>query len=234
MSTIHRNDIDIYIVKDDTSKFYGFVTAQGDYDYEKIKELGTVTDKEHGLYYSQVPFRHADVIGIIVLQKKADYVSPFHNPIGGGKIIVSWKPASTFKFVKDSEDMNQEEAIKQLSSMLEVDGRRLIVRRVAEQTFITATLDAAIEKNKIIIEATHGGSVNNSYGYPAMTEGIVVVASPTGDVWVAGTRLPANKVTLAGVFRSCTGYTGLFDRRFSDESESEIREKFLKHIGVIE
>lgn len=104
---------------------------------------------------------------------------------------------------------------------------RLRVRRINEIALAQRALEAAKTEGKIKIFATHGGSVNNSYGYPADTEGAVCVAWPTGEATVRVVRLPANKVTQSGVFFAVTGFRGLFDARCSDQTKSQIRNDFL-------
>lgn len=108
--------------------------------------------------------------------------------------------------------------------------RRLKVRRVDENRQIQQTLETARETGKPSIRATHGGSVANCYGYRADTEGCVTVAFPDGFVWQRIYRLPANKVTLSGVFQTCTGYRGLFDDRFSAARKNLIRKELLNSI----
>jgi hypothetical protein len=92
---------------------------------------------------------------------------------------------------------------------------RLRVRRVNEADAITYVTKTAAETGKPHLRAAHGGSVANAYNYPASTEGCVAVGFPDGSYWCYVTRLPANKVTLSGVFAAATGIRGAFDRRFS-------------------
>lgn len=107
---------------------------------------------------------------------------------------------------------------------------RLIKRRVNEQALIDNAVQSAKESGKTIILADHGGSVANAYGFPAETEGCVAVATPEGQTWCRVVRLPANKVTLGGVFFAVTGFRGLFDNRFSTAKKAEVRRKFLSTI----
>lgn len=66
----------------------------------------------------------------------------------------------------------------------------------------------AVTANKWRSRAWHGGGVANKYGYPAETEAMVAVASPTGRVAVWWSRLPANKVTTFGAaFAALSGAT---------------------------
>lgn len=65
-------------------------------------------------------------------------------------------------------------------------------------------------------EVVHGGSVCNTYGYPAETEGCVIVASPRGTAHVIVRRLPANKVTARGVVATCLGSDSAWCARFDD------------------
>ncbi len=104
---------------------------------------------------------------------------------------------------------------------------RLRVRRVNEKSILNSVIAAAEAEGRPKIHATHGGGVANSYGYPADTEGVVAVGFPDGSGWVKVARLPANKVSLGGVFRRCTGFSGLFDDRFSKKTKAEVRRAFL-------
>lgn len=88
-----------------------------------------------------------------------------------------------------------------------------LVREVAE--------DAAKSKHGRAYIVQHGGTVCNSYGYPAATEAVVVVAirDESGEVNVAvyATQIRANKATLGGVMSNCLGYAfaPVCDDRFS-------------------
>lgn len=81
--------------------------------------------------------------------------------------------------------------------------------------------------------ADHGGSVRNSYGYPAKTEGAVAVGLPDGRGYVCVDRLPANKVTLGGVFRTITGFSGLFDARFGWNKKAEAKAGFVAFVQTV-
>lgn len=105
---------------------------------------------------------------------------------------------------------------------------RLRVRRVNENSIVAEAIAAAKEKGRPVIFARHGGSVANKYGYPAETEGAVCIAWPDGSARVSIVRLPANKVSLSGVFHAVTGFRGLFDDRFSNSKKAEVRKEFLE------
>lgn len=106
----------------------------------------------------------------------------------------------------------------------------LRVRKIATQQVIQRAIDSAQKQGLCVIRASHGGSVPNSYAYPAKTEGLVVVAWPDGRYWARLDTLPANKVTLSGVFFKLTGYRGLFDNRFGDVKKNEVRKQFIASI----
>lgn len=101
------------------------------------------------------------------------------------------------------------------------------VRRVNEDGQVEKAKELAAKEGKVIICVNHGGSVANAYKYPAKTEGVVTVAWPDGSVWQDMALLPANKVTLSGVFATITGFRGLFDNRFSAEKKKSVRTQFL-------
>jgi len=90
----------------------------------------------------------------------------------------------------------------------------------------------AAETNQPVMIARHGGSVCNSYGYPADTEGAVVVAIPhDGAVVVAcyATQLAANKVTLSGVAATAVGNFArpLWDARHNSEAKNAAKSKLI-------
>lgn len=82
-------------------------------------------------------------------------------------------------------------------------GPRLRVRRVDEREAMRSCVVAALAKpGHVAAAAHHGGSVANSYGWPAETEAVVALAVVVdGWLWIAmdSGRLPANKVTRYGV-----------------------------------
>lgn len=78
----------------------------------------------------------------------------------------------------------------------------------------------AIRDDKFTIRAYHGGSVPNSYGYDAVTDGAVCMSHVSHEtnmlftcIWLD--ELPANKVTLRGV-GELFGYGDLFDGRVTN------------------
>lgn len=100
---------------------------------------------------------------------------------------------------------------------------RLKVRRVDENQATQEALQLAKETGKAQVHISHGGSVANSYRYPAETEGCVVIAFPTGSFLCRVERLPANKVSDSGVFAKITGYRGYADLRFSADAAFEAK-----------
>jgi len=109
--------------------------------------------------------------------------------------------------------------------------RRLRVRRVSEKALANRAITLAMEKGRAVILADHGGGVANKYGYPAETEGVVVVGYPDGTAVGKVVRLPANKVTLSGVFAAISGLRGLFDARFSSAKKQAVRNEFLAQVS---
>lgn len=89
-------------------------------------------------------------------------------------------------------------------------------------------LAKAKELGRPVIIAQHGGSVANSYGYPAETEGQVVVAFPEGVAVRWYCTLSANKVTLSGVLSTCGLDHRLFDRRCSERSKADARRSIIQ------
>lgn len=101
--------------------------------------------------------------------------------------------------------------------------RRLVVRKIRNLEAKAAAVLATARKHGTIQVCVYcGGSVANKYGYPAETEGAVVIAHPDGRVLVRVRRLPANKVTDAGIVRVCLGgrspWLAYFDSRCSVET----------------
>lgn len=107
---------------------------------------------------------------------------------------------------------------------------RLRVRRLNEHSLIQSAVQKAQALGKPSIQISHGGAVNNSYNYPADTEGGVAVGFPDGSSYCIVERLPANKVTLSGVFYKTTGLRGLYDYRFSDCKRRLVRKEFLERV----
>lgn len=107
---------------------------------------------------------------------------------------------------------------------------RLRVRRIYEENFLEETINRAKEKGCEVVRSTHGGSVANAYAYPADTEGMIAVGFPDGSGWAEVVRLPANKVSHAGVFKHVWGEHGLFDRRFSEKRKKEVRAEFVNFV----
>jgi len=110
-------------------------------------------------------------------------------------------------------------------------GRRLIERRVNEKGFANDTAALAKHFNSWQIRVTHGGSVANAYGYPAITEAVLAVSDPYGNCVYWTSRLPANKVTDRGAANACLFPAGdLFDARVTDESRRQNAMEYLEKI----
>lgn len=90
---------------------------------------------------------------------------------------------------------------------------------------INVAAPAARALSSGMITVAHGGSVANSYGYPAWTQGVVVV--PVSDTCVVAwtVELPANKVTHSGVLARCIGdhVRAVLDVRYGDDATEQAR-----------
>ncbi len=120
------------------------------------------------------------------------------------------------------------------SQLEEFEGRRLVRRRVDEDGAIRSCIDrlAGDPTKTMAWSVSHGGSVCNSYGYPAETEYVVACAVRNGSVvyayrWVG--RMPANKCTIAGAWRHA-GYTGLGSGATSEATKKRIREVLRRDV----
>lgn len=82
---------------------------------------------------------------------------------------------------------------------------------------------------KSAMRCAHGGSVNNSYGYPADSECAVVVAlrrrADDVDIHVAcyAAQAPANKITLGGAAAAAAGAREIWDHRYSDAARAQAK-----------
>jgi hypothetical protein len=98
---------------------------------------------------------------------------------------------------------------------------RFRVRAIDLPTFVARAITKVLRNGyRYYVAAKHGGSVCNSYGFPAETETAGVAIAREGDVlWVryGVGRIPANKATTGGAARSTIGplYAPFFDRRYS-------------------
>ena len=94
---------------------------------------------------------------------------------------------------------------------------RIRVRSVDHREVAARALEKARETGQPRVQVRHGGSVCNTYGYPAATEAVLAVAFPLKGDFVAvvyASQLAANKVTLRGAAARCLPCAGaLFDRR---------------------
>ncbi|MCI0557539.1 MAG: hypothetical protein MN733_03510 [Nitrososphaera sp.] len=111
------------------------------------------------------------------------------------------------------------------------EGRRLIARRIDEDSLAKNTATKAKDSGEWQYKAIHGGDVCNSYGYPAETECGLAISDPYGNcvVWVG--RAPANKVTLRKAADRCLYPAGdLFDKRIKNQDRLEFTRKVMKKI----
>lgn len=121
--------------------------------------------------------------------------------------------------------MNMDDTRKKIGEILDgklrsYTNRRLKVRQVDLdiERFVDGLGDGAIE-----CSISHGGSVANAYDYPAATEGVAMIALREGRkvTMIAGAaRVPANKVTDAGVIAAALGEWArpLADRRYGKDT----------------
>lgn len=86
--------------------------------------------------------------------------------------------------------------------------------------------------------ASYGGSVPNSYGYPARTECAVLVGIRGEDgnitVFVSAAEIAANKVTLSGTFRACNlgAFRALVDPRYGETAAKDARVGLYAHCAA--
>ncbi len=106
---------------------------------------------------------------------------------------------------------------------------RIRVRCIDVEALATHLVRLAITKGGPVCDADHGGSVANSYGYAAQTEGAVLVAFPSGQVAVWAAQLPANKVTLSGVASATAGYAYCWDGRVGDAKREAAKAALYHH-----
>lgn len=102
---------------------------------------------------------------------------------------------------------------------------RLRARGIDE---MAAIVEAANEDRCLV---RSGGAVANNYGYPAETEGAVVVPVGDREVYLAAARLWANKATSSGVVATCMGddYRATVDERYRVEDRPAAWERLREH-----
>ena len=83
---------------------------------------------------------------------------------------------------------------------------------------VGVTLSRAIADEHAVVRVIYAGSVPSNCGYPALTDGMVIVGFPDGDAVVWACELPANKATRAGVLRRCNLPTEARDMRVREET----------------
>lgn len=122
--------------------------------------------------------------------------------------------------------------------ILVVDDERSSRRRVRtldlERVVSQAVAEVALDGRPAVF-AHHGGTVPNNYGYPAVTDGVVVVAIPhDGKVYtkVVAINLPANKATASGVAASCGFRRAMFDRRCNLETARAAHSATLAEVAA--
>lgn len=122
--------------------------------------------------------------------------------------------------------------------ILVVDDERSSRRRVRTLSLERVVSQAVAEvarDGRPAVFAHHGGTVPNNYGYPAVTDGIVVVAIPhNGAVYAkaVAVNVSANKATAAGVAASCGFRRAMFDRRYSWETARAAHSATLAEVAA--
>ncbi len=115
--------------------------------------------------------------------------------------------------------------------------RRQRVRKVNDHAMIVTAQRKAIRDQEWVIEAEHGGTVPNSYRYPAETEAVVVVCDLQGRCVRWLDRVPANKATLRGVAAALfqgTEVADLWDGRIKDADRvRKAREVIYREFALI-
>ena len=111
-----------------------------------------------------------------------------------------------------------------MNVILVVDDERSSRRRVRTLDLDQVVGEAVAEvtrDGRPAVFAHHGGTVPNNYRYPAVIDGIVVVAIPhNGAVYAkaVAVNVAASSVTLAGVAASCGFNRAMFDGRYGCEA----------------
>jgi len=99
---------------------------------------------------------------------------------------------------------------------------------------IQDAIETARKKTGVCVSVEHGGTVANSYKYPAVTTAVGVVAivhNGVEYVYSRAVEIPANKATLSGAGANSIG-TRLFDDRISKESKVAERSRLLCRIAA--
>jgi len=132
-----------------------------------------------------------------------------------------------------------QETVQEIETALKkISGKRLQVRNIDVGSAVDLVVERAHGRRNVsgqaqyVIECFHGGSVANSYNYFALTEGMVLVANwPAGLLKFAVCRLPANKVTDAGVLKSTIGEEARAyrDYRFGEIKTLAARDAIIRH-----
>lgn len=124
------------------------------------------------------------------------------------------------------------------SVILVVDDERSSRRRVRTlslERVVTQAVAEVTRDGRPAVFAHHGGTVPNNYGYPAVTDGVVVVAIPhDGKVYakVVAVNLPANKATASGVAAHCGFRRGMFDGRYGWEARRAAHSATLAEVAA--
>ena len=110
--------------------------------------------------------------------------------------------------------------------------RRSRVRRVNETALRKWALEEAQKTGRPFVWACHGGTVANAYKYPANTEACLVVAFPTGHLWMSVTFIPANKATRAGAAAAhLPAAREVFDKRYGEARREAARTKVVAQVA---
>ena len=111
---------------------------------------------------------------------------------------------------------------------------RLKARTIRLSGLAQEAAENAIAEKRSIFRAVHGGTVCNTYGYPAETECAVAVALYSDTeikVAIYAAQIPANKTTFSGVARACLPVAvPVFDHRYGDGKTQEARKAAIEEV----
>ena len=108
------------------------------------------------------------------------------------------------------------------------NGCRLRTRRIDERRIVEDVLRVLLQYGTdggMRYETTHGGSVANSYRWPAETEAIAFAAARRGNMvhcWIEAGRMPAKKITTAAVVTMFAdgAFRAIADDRYNGASKT--------------
>lgn len=109
--------------------------------------------------------------------------------------------------------------VDRISAVNEQRKSRIRVRRACPIESVIVTCMTRADETGHARSVEHGGSVNNSYGYPAKTQAIGVSVVRVGEhayrVLARYAEIPANKVTKSGAAAATIGGRAVWDNRYN-------------------